>query len=295
MRDPNKTYDRAAEDLGNITHLEHVNVTIPDQRPATLFYLRGLGLTRDPYLMASTDNMWVNVGRSQFHMPEKHPTVVRGHVGVVIPDREFLLNRLAGVRKDLADTKFAFEERNDCIEATCPWGNRIRVYEPDPQRFGRVQLGMPYVEFDTPPGVADGIARFYREIFHAPADVGEDNEGRFARVMVGHHQHFIYRETDRKLPEFDGHHIQIYVADFSGPHRRLKERGLITEESDQWQYRFEDIVDLESGKKLYTVEHEVRSMTHPLHGRPLVNRNPYQSNREFAGYETRNWQLPYSQ
>ena len=64
-------FDRAAEDLGNSIHFEHVNVTIPDQRLATLFYVAGLGLTRDPYLMVSDTNMWVNVGRSQFHLPER--------------------------------------------------------------------------------------------------------------------------------------------------------------------------------------------------------------------------------
>src|SRR5436853_1680614 len=31
-----KTYDRTAEDLGNIVALEHVNVTVPDQEKATL-------------------------------------------------------------------------------------------------------------------------------------------------------------------------------------------------------------------------------------------------------------------
>ena len=46
-----QTFDRAAEDLGNAIHFEHVNVTIPDQHLATLFYVTGLGLTRDPYLM----------------------------------------------------------------------------------------------------------------------------------------------------------------------------------------------------------------------------------------------------
>ena len=46
-------FDRAAEDLGNSIHLEHVNVRVPDQRLATLFYVTGLGLTRDPYLMTS--------------------------------------------------------------------------------------------------------------------------------------------------------------------------------------------------------------------------------------------------
>ena len=48
-------FDRAAEDLGNSIHFEHVNVTVPDQRLATLFYVAGLGLTRDPYLMCLLD------------------------------------------------------------------------------------------------------------------------------------------------------------------------------------------------------------------------------------------------
>src|SRR6202166_5165154 len=88
-----KNFDRAAEDLGNIVALEHVNVTVPDQQLATLFYVVGLGLTRDPYLMTSVTNMWVNIGRSQFHLPGNQPQVVRGHVGIVVPDREALLNR----------------------------------------------------------------------------------------------------------------------------------------------------------------------------------------------------------
>jgi hypothetical protein len=49
----NQPFDRGAEDLGNSIHLEHVNVQVPDQRLATLFYVAGLGLTRDPYLMVS--------------------------------------------------------------------------------------------------------------------------------------------------------------------------------------------------------------------------------------------------
>ncbi|HEX3537700.1 MAG TPA: hypothetical protein VHU15_13140 [Stellaceae bacterium] len=32
---------------------------------------------------------------------------------------------------------------------------------------------------------------------------------------------------------------------------------------------------------LFTIEHEVRSMTHPLYARPLVNRNPAQTNRNY--------------
>lgn len=278
-------YDRSAEDLGNAVHLEHVNVTIPDQRLAGLFYVVGLGLTRDPHLNVADNNMWINVGRSQFHLPTARAQVLRGHTGLVIEGRAALLARLAEVRKRLEGTRFSFVERNDHVEASCPWGNRIRCYEPDPARFGRIVLGMPYVEFDVPPASVEGIARFYREVIGTPASVA-DGEGRVARVQVGNNQHLQFRETDRALPEFDEHHIQIYVADFSGPHRRLGERGLVSREDNRYQYRFRDIVDPDSGKLLFTIEHEVRSLTHPMYLRPLVNRNPAQNARNYAaGYD----------
>src|SRR5919201_3574842 len=104
------TFDRAAEDLGNSIHFEHVNVRIPDQRLATLFYVAGLGLTRDPCLMVSDDNMWVNVGRSQFHLPSGKATVLRGHTGLVISGRQALLQRLAAGRPKLQGTRVAFSE-----------------------------------------------------------------------------------------------------------------------------------------------------------------------------------------
>src|ERR1043166_4364877 len=91
---PMQQFDRAAEDLGNSVHLEHVNVQVPDQRLAQLFYAAGLGLTRDPYLMVSDSNMWINVGRSQFHLPTGKAQVLRGHTGLVIEGRDALLDRL---------------------------------------------------------------------------------------------------------------------------------------------------------------------------------------------------------
>ena len=68
-----RNFDRSAEDLGNVVALEHVNITVPDQQLATLFYNTGLGLTRDPYIQTGLENMWMNVGRSQFHLPSKTP------------------------------------------------------------------------------------------------------------------------------------------------------------------------------------------------------------------------------
>jgi hypothetical protein len=286
-----QSFNRAAEDLGNAIHLEHVNVTIPDQRIASLFYGAGLGLTRDPYLMVSDDNMWMNAGRSQFHLPTGKPQVLRGKTGLVIEDREALLQRLAAVKPKLADTHFAFHEANDYVEATCPWGNRIRVHEPDAARFGRVALGMPYVEFDVPTGTAKGIASFYEHMIGAPASV-VNGDGATAKVTVGKNQHLLFRETDAALPDYDEHHVQIYVVSFSGPHDRLAERGLVNREDNQYQYRFRDIVDLDSGKHLFTIEHEVRSLTHPMFFRPLVNRNPAQTARNYAnGHDQAPWAM----
>ncbi len=289
-------FDRTVEDLGNVVGLEHVNTRVPCQIKATQFYVMGLGLTRDPYLMTGTNNMWINVGRSQFHLPSGQPQVLRGHTGLVIADHKALLQRLASVREALAGTQFSFACEAGHVAVTCPWGNRMRVFEPGP-RFGRMLLGMPYVEFEVPRGTVQGIARFYREIVGTPARVvggnGPSEMDPAVHVVVGADQEIVYRECDRTQPAFDGHHVAIYIADFSGPYRRLGERGLVSQEDDQHQYRFKDIVDLDSGKLLFTIEHEVRSLRHPLYGRPFVNRNPAQSNRVFAaGYEDQSWSVP---
>ncbi|MEX2450133.1 MAG: hypothetical protein WD407_04690 [Rhodospirillales bacterium] len=290
-----KTFDRTAEDFGNIINLEHINVTSPDQRLATLFYITGMGFTRDPYLVTGVVNMWVNIGRSQVHLPVGDPQVLRGHTGLVVPDLKAQADSLEAVRGDLKGTKFDFNRGNDRLDVICPWGNEYRCYEPDTDRFGPICLGMPYVQFDVPLGTADGIARFYREIFDAVTAVEDSDGAKTARISVGYHQYVLFRETGDPIPAYDGHHFELYLVNFSEPHERLKERGLITQESNQYQYRFLDIIDLDSGKKLYEVEHEIRSMSHPLFGRPFVNRNPAQTNRTYVpGCDDRTWATPYA-
>jgi hypothetical protein len=270
-----QTYDRSTQDVGNIVALEHVNVQVPDQSLATLFYVAGLGLTRDPYLMVGLDNMWVNVGQQQFHLPTGAPQVVRGHVGVVLPDLAELPGRLAAIEPQLAGTKFAYAVEDKHVRVVSPWGNVLRCQAPGPT-FGDLTLGVPYVEFTVEPDTAAGIARFYRAALGALAMVVRNGEGAVARVTVGPHQELVFRETREAIPPYDRHHVQVYIADFSGPHRWLSERGLVTEESNWDQYRFEDLVDPDTGRVLFTIEHEVRSLRSPLYLRPLVNRNPGQ-------------------
>ena len=278
-----RQFDRSTQDVGNIVLLEHFNVTQPDQRPTTLFYVVALGGTRDPYIMVGLENMWVNFGRTQVHLPSRdpQPQVVRGRIGFVVPDLAAVKARMQRVAPALKDTKFSWKEGDGHIDATCPWGNRVRVHPPSAE-YGRTELGLAYVDFDVPRGAAEGIARFYQEVMDAPAQVTED----CARVSVGRGQYLYFTETDAKIPEYDGHHIEMYIADFSGPYRWLKERGLITMETDAHEWRFQHIVDPrvepKAAKPLFEIEHEVRSMRHPLFARPLVNRNPATTNTAYV-------------
>jgi hypothetical protein len=279
---PKPAFDRAAEDLGNLVELGHVNTRVPDQRLATIFYVMGLGLTRDPYLSVGVDNMWINAGTCQFHLPTGAPQVLRGTTGLVLPDIGALAERLEAIAPRLKETKFSFSAKKDVVEAICPWGNHIRCHAPNAEKFGPVTLGMPYVEIDAAPGSSAGIVRFYKEILETPAAAGKDARGKFARVPVGRGESLVYRETDRASPPFDGHHVQIALRDFSGPYKRLLARGLVTQEDNQHQYRFQDIVDLDTGAVLATIEHEVRSMRHPMFARVLVNRNPAQTQMHYV-------------
>ena len=173
-------HDRATQDVGNIVALEHVNVKVPDQQLATLFYVVGLGLTRDPYLMVGLTNMWVNIGQQQFHLPTGPAQVVRGDVGLVIPDFDELPGRLAMVKGQLAGTQFAYSVEDKHLRVVSPWGNVIRCHPPGPA-FADMTLGLPYVEFSVEQGTADGIARFYREALGAPASGSRNGGGTTAR------------------------------------------------------------------------------------------------------------------
>ena len=278
-----RTYDRSTEDVGNLVLLEHVNVTQADQAPTTLFWVLAMGGTRDPYLMVELDNMWVNFGRTQVHLPTRPPAqVLRGTIGFVVPSLDELRARFERVAPRLAGTRFAWRESGGVIEATCPWGNRVRCHPPAPEFGDRVQLGLAYVAFDVPPDAAAGIARFYTSIIGSPGRLTTRGGAPAAHVPVGRGQALWFVETDAATPAYDGHHVQVYLADFSGPYRRLLERGLITLETDAHEWRFQTIVDPEDGRMLFEVEHEVRSLRHPLYARPMVNRNPAIRNSSYV-------------
>ncbi|MCB1741237.1 MAG: hypothetical protein KDK91_12755, partial [Gammaproteobacteria bacterium] len=186
---------RHSQDVGNIIALEHVNFQIDRQDWATLFYVTGLGLTRDPYLMVGLENMWINVGAQQFHLPTRTPQqVLRGRVGLVLPDLDALAARLDEIAPQLSDTRFTFTRNGDRVDVTCPWGNHIRCHAPSDEPRA-IRLGMPYVEFDVPVGSAAGIARFYSRVMGAPGEVENDAGSAVASITVGDGQRLRFRET----------------------------------------------------------------------------------------------------
>src|SRR5262245_7578966 len=209
-----QSFDRTSQDVGNIVALEHVNVKVPDQQLATIFYVVGLGLTRDPYLMPALDNMWVNIGQQQFHLPTGGPQVLRGHVGLVISDFDELPGRVAAVKGRLGGTRFEYAVEDKYVRVVSPWGNVIHCHPPGPA-FGDMTLGMPYVEFPVETGTAECIASFYRSAFRAMATVTRNGGGAAARVTVGPRHELVFREPTAPLPASDCHPLQMPISDSS--------------------------------------------------------------------------------
>jgi len=160
--------------------------------------------------------------------------------------------------------------------------------------------GIQYVEFHVPPNTAAQIAEFYDCVFDAPTnlltvpstnneedDSSSSSETNVAIVGIGSinpttgrtSQSLLFRETALPLPPYDGHHISLYVgddtADFSAAFKSCMDAGVVwvnpryedrvtnLNTAKKWsQFRFKDILDLQSGRKVFELEHEVRSVEH---------------------------------
>ncbi|MEA2639010.1 MAG: hypothetical protein QOF51_404 [Chloroflexota bacterium] len=270
-------YDPSAESIGNVVLMEHLNVTVPDQLKATVFYIVGLGFTRDPYNAVAIDNMHVNVGQQQFHLPTRGVQVVPGHVGLVVPSLDQLRERLKYVAEPLQESEFGWSDEDGYVSITCPWGNQFRAYEPS-ERFGTMKLGIPYIALEAPTGSAAGIARFYDRVMGAPSMVAEHGGYTAAHVTVGRNQTLVFQETASDLPPYAGYHVAVYIADFARPYNHLRDRGLADEVRNH-QFRFSEIRDPDTEQPVFTLEHEVRNVFHPNFGVPLINRTPQRVGR----------------
>lgn len=115
----------------------------------------------------------------------------------------------------------------DQIEPTGPLDPRGGRLPSLPSRG----LGIAYVYFRVRPGTAARIGRFYREVFGSEVQmIGRNECSAFgvevadhertgsteevgALVRVGPAQHLGFFEHEEALPEWDGHHICVYLSD----------------------------------------------------------------------------------
>jgi hypothetical protein len=146
--------------------------------------------------------------------------------------------------------------------------------------------GIDFVEFHCPKGTAKTIALFYDTVLDATTSVVQSGDDAIAVVAFGNvdasgraDQSLLFRETDRDIPTYDGHHIALYVgesrADFEQAFRNCETAGVVwvnprfddktsnLQGAKKWkQFRFKNIVDMNTGKTVFELEHEVRSIEH---------------------------------
>mmetsp|Transcript_96557 Transcript_96557/g.288221 ORF Transcript_96557/g.288221 Transcript_96557/m.288221 type:complete len:345 (-) Transcript_96557:86-1120(-) len=227
---------------------------------------------------------------------------VRGTVGLAFDDLGSLRERLHGHGVDFEedDGGAVAQWFGPGLRVQSPTGVKLRVhgggaggsrrlFGPAEAESGGVALpggptlgvGMPYVELLCGLGAAAGICRFYRETLGVHAELADGA----CRVPI-RHQFLLFRETASELPAYDGHHVAIYVGDisredtsttFSAMYEKCRAAELVfnnprfphlrydtLEDAKRLgEFRILDLIDPESGKVAYTLEHEIRSLEHP--------------------------------
>ena len=172
-------------------------------------------------------------------------------------------------------------------------GRQSRAFDP-------VTILFVPVDADNYNGrTAEKIARFYDFVFDATTTVAVDETSHLAIVGFGKidengraEQSLLFRErlcdraTDAGVAVNDddigtGHHIAIYVGanddDYEAAADNCMQGGLlwvnqlfedrvldVEAAMEVKQFRFKDIIDIETGEIIFALEHEMRSVNHDL-------------------------------
>ena len=265
---PSRTHQR---ELGNFTHFEHVNLRVSDHYLATLFFIEGLGLTRDPTRMVSVRNMWVNIGKQQFHLPIGEAKPFAGEIGLTVPELNQVQQTLKRIAPQFKGTEFDCREDGKTLLIHSPWGHCIRVHNRG-ELSGNLPQALPYVSFWVPEGAAAGIAAFYQDLLGVPARLRKTGKLHKTTVNVGVNQHFHFVEKRGFVRADHPNHVAVYLIRYQTVYAELKRRRLLMEPDQNEQFRFAKIIDPQSGEALFEFEHEMRSLYHPDFLKPLVNR-----------------------
>lgn len=131
------------------------------------------------------------------------------------------------------------------------------------------------LSLEVPPGSAEPIARFYNELLGFERKEIAPGSWAVLGGPGGQSQSITLKEVEGCTGQDNGEHVCLYIGDYDGCFQRLHEKGLtwqnprfvkagstqsLEEEAvETQQFRFKDIVDVGTGAKLITLEHEIRS------------------------------------
>ncbi len=266
-------------EIGGIVHLEHFNHEVVDHDAATVFYIYGLGFTRDPYQRTDITNMGVNIGLEQFHLPRtgQETPPFYGEIGIVHPDLAFVRERLARIEGEgrLAGTKFAvLSDGRDELIVRSPHGITIRLIQSGTLPFHQ-PIGIARVDIPVAAGKAAGIAEFFRRVMNAPVEESMLGGEIASIVTYGPFQTVRFRErrmTDYGLYRF---HLAYYVTRYNEIRNRVIELGLANPDDGARQVLFfPKLFDPTTGEPVLDFVQEIRSLHHPDFMRPYTNRWP---------------------
>lgn len=279
-------------EVGRILHMEHFNHQVQDQNTATIFFINGLGLTRDPYQRTDETNIGVNIGFQQLHLPLRGPTHhFDGVIGLVVPDLpviEARLKRLEDAKK-FSGTPYRYNAvNNKTAYITSPYGTDFRLHQMGSIPFGK-PLGIPYIEFMIPPGMAKKIVSFYQKIMDTPARVRKTKDAVMTEVVMGPYQHIRFIEKELESYELFSFHIAIFVSHYDTIKQSLVDLGVDVYGDRTHTCFWNPIIDPETGDHLLNLQHEMRSVQHPDFMHPYTNRwpmdhNPFMHQTEVSEY-----------
>jgi hypothetical protein len=236
---------------------------------------------------------WVSIGLQQIHLPFDKEQKINGNIVLMYRNLTELQERLILSKVSFTVHRDQYS-REEYLRVVCPVGNVYHLYEQSgiptylgPNKYlspndglelpgGKsLGMGMAAINFQCAVGVAEKIAKFYSHIFHADPEIVVDESSSLKKCIIrmGYGQRIEFEETKEPLPPYDGYHVAVYVNDFVDIYERLVTYDLhwdnprcpqftyrtVEDVTKFNEYRFKDIIDVDTKDVIYELEHEVRS------------------------------------
>lgn len=172
------------------------------------------------------------------------------------------------------------------------WFGPAEYIESDDEASKQIQLpggftaglGIHKVDLNVPFGTVQKIAKFYEYYFDVTpmlsyVDTDSSQQRGRCSINIGYNQQLVFTEISEggALEEYDGHHIAVYINNFVESYYRLNEDELVWNNPRFPQFTYDTvedalrhnefrifhIIDLDTKERIFEIEHELRSLSHP--------------------------------